>query len=188
MNAGTSVNNKPFTLRSNNGDVSDYIKQLDKNLIQLWGFHNNTRTEFLKLKKRFDSSEIDHSKLQNLNSSNYSHLTDTQKTDLTDGGATTLHKHSWFSDEDDTCYVISNNSHTIDTSYKSYVYSGTVSGIVTLPNATGTGRRYTLGNCVTSMVKLKAAGSETINDDNSQDLYQHESVDVLDFIVGKWII
>ena len=36
---------------------------------------------------------INHALLYNVNSSNYTHLTATNHTDLTDGGATTLHKH-----------------------------------------------------------------------------------------------
>lgn len=41
-----------------------------------------------------DGAQIDHAELANLNSTSYSHLTAAQKTDLTDGGATTLHTHT----------------------------------------------------------------------------------------------
>jgi hypothetical protein len=41
-----------------------------------------------------DGAQIDHEYLSNLNTSNYSHLTGAEKTDLTDGGDTTLHGHA----------------------------------------------------------------------------------------------
>jgi len=41
-----------------------------------------------------DESELDHSLLGSLNSTDYTHLTAANHTDLTDGNATTLHKHS----------------------------------------------------------------------------------------------
>jgi hypothetical protein len=40
-----------------------------------------------------DGAQIDHTGLSNLNSTTYTHLTAANHTDLTDGGATTLHKH-----------------------------------------------------------------------------------------------
>lgn len=40
-----------------------------------------------------DGAQIDHTGLSNLNSATYTHLTATNHTDLTDSGATTLHKH-----------------------------------------------------------------------------------------------
>lgn len=41
-----------------------------------------------------DIATRDHADLQNLNTASYSHLTAAQVTDLTDGGATTLHTHA----------------------------------------------------------------------------------------------
>lgn len=41
-----------------------------------------------------DGAQIDHTGLANLNSANYTHLTATNHTDLTDGGNSTLHYHS----------------------------------------------------------------------------------------------
>ena len=40
-----------------------------------------------------DGAQIDHTGLSNLNSTTYTHLTAANHTDLTDSGATTLHKH-----------------------------------------------------------------------------------------------
>jgi hypothetical protein len=40
-----------------------------------------------------DGAQIDHTGLSNLNSTTYTHLTSANHTDLTDSGATTLHKH-----------------------------------------------------------------------------------------------
>jgi hypothetical protein len=186
MNGSAQANNKPFTLRSNKGDVGDYIKQLDKNLLQLWGAHSQTRTEHLKLKKRVDNGEIDHASLENLNSTNYTHLSALNAEDLTDKGYTTLHKHQWY--DNTSVYIISGQTHTINTDYSQYVYSGTLSGVVTLPSATGSGRRFTLKNAVSSTVQLKGGGTQTIDGDLTQNLYEEESIDVIDIINGKWSI
>jgi hypothetical protein len=51
----------------------------------------NTENPF---QTRSDIQEINHADLQNLNTENYTHLTATQATDLTDGGETTLHSHA----------------------------------------------------------------------------------------------
>lgn len=58
-----------------------------------------------------DGAQIDHTGLSNLNSASYTHLTATNHTDLTDGGATTLHKHDHggmdgLSDDDHTQYTL----------------------------------------------------------------------------------
>lgn len=55
------------------------------------------------------ASGIDHALLNDLNSSSYTHLTAANATDLTDGGATTLHKHDHgnmdgLADDDHTQY------------------------------------------------------------------------------------
>lgn len=55
-----------------------------------------------------------HADLQNINTATYTHLTATNHTDLTDGGATTLHKHDHggqdgLADDDHTQYVLVTN-------------------------------------------------------------------------------
>jgi hypothetical protein len=178
--------NKPYTLRSNKGDVSDYVKQLEKNLLQLWNKHQYLNNEVDKLNNIITNGDINHSILDNLNSSTYSHLTATAKTDLTDGGFTVLHKHSWT--DSFSVYVITGTSHTINTTYNQYVYSGTSAGTINLPSATGSGNRFTIKNSTTNTVTIDGYSSQTIDDETTQDLYQEDSVDLLDFISGKWAV
>lgn len=57
------------------------------------------------------SSTVDHTGLLNLNSASYTHLTAANHTDLTDAGATTLHKHDHggmdgLADNDHTQYLL----------------------------------------------------------------------------------
>lgn len=59
-----------------------------------------------------DGGQIDHTTLSTLNSADYTHLTAANHTDLTDGGATTLHKHDHGNldgllDDDHTQYLTS---------------------------------------------------------------------------------
>lgn len=58
-----------------------------------------------------DGAQVDHTGLSNLNSETYTHLTAANHTDLTDAGATTLHKHDHggqdgLADDDHTGYAL----------------------------------------------------------------------------------
>jgi hypothetical protein len=71
---------------------------LTSNLIEVWyGIVGVGLGQSLPIHDHSDSDygggSVDHTDLTNLNSASYSHLTSTQKTDLTDGGGTTLHTH-----------------------------------------------------------------------------------------------
>lgn len=65
-----------------------------------------------------DGAQIDHTGLSNLNSTDYTHLTAANHTDLTDGGATTLHKHDHggmdgLTDDDHTQYFLADGTRSV---------------------------------------------------------------------------
>ena len=76
--------------------------KIDASIFDIYRILNWLRSEVEKVSKKItgiinqgvSSAILDHALLNNLNSTNYSHLTAADKTDLTDGGTTTLHSHA----------------------------------------------------------------------------------------------
>ena len=81
-----------------------------------------------------------HADLQNINTSAYTHLTQADHTDLTDGGATTLHKHDHgtqdgLGDDDHTQYLLASGSRALTGPIRLQGYT-----VATLPTAGTAGR------------------------------------------------
>jgi len=94
---------------------------------------------------------VDHSALGSLDSVNYTHLTAANHTDLTDGGATTLHKHDHgnmdgLSDNDHPQYddIIINRN--IQETTANYTLAAGYNGVVLGPFAVGNGFTFTIAD------------------------------------------
>jgi len=59
---------------------------------------------------------------------------------------------------------------------------------VDLPEATGSGRRYIIKNINTGTVTVDPDSTETIDGASSYDIPQWESITVVDYASGKWVI
>ena len=72
--------------------------KIDASIFDIYRILNWLRSEVEKVSKKITTiispGTLDHALLNNLNSTSYSHLTAADKTDLTDGGTTTLHSHA----------------------------------------------------------------------------------------------
>ena len=68
------------------------------------------------------------------------------------------------------------------------VVNATTAKTVTLLAATGSGRTRTVKNINTGEVTIDAAGSETIDGELTQPVGQWESIDLVDYASGKWMI
>ncbi len=85
----------------------------DNALFDIYRILNWLKIDIEKIRKivvtGISPSTVNHALLHNLNSASYTHLTAVNATDLTDGGATTLHKHDHgnldgLADDDHTQY------------------------------------------------------------------------------------
>lgn len=59
---------------------------------------------------------------------------------------------------------------------------------ITLPEATGSGRRYIIKNINTGIVTVDGDGSDTIDGETTQALSQWSSMQVVDYAANKWVI
>ena len=59
---------------------------------------------------------------------------------------------------------------------------------VTLPAATGSGKPFTIASINIGPVTLACNGAETVNGDATQTLYQWESMQVVDYAAGVWVV
>jgi len=77
--------------RKDDGRFDDWMYRLWKRIASTaglaWSLVDKTGSNLTDIETR------NHADLQNINTASYTHLSATNHTDLTDGGATTLHKH-----------------------------------------------------------------------------------------------
>ncbi len=59
---------------------------------------------------------------------------------------------------------------------------------VTLPAATGSGKKYTIKNINTGVVTIDGNAAETIDGDATQDLNQWDCAQIIDYAAGTWAI
>ena len=57
---------------------------------------------------------------------------------------------------------------------------------VTLPQATGSGRSYSIKNVNASDLTITPYGTNTIDGETSQTLHENESITICDYATGKW--
>jgi hypothetical protein len=60
--------------------------------------------------------------------------------------------------------------------------------LITLPAATGGGKRVTVKNVGAGSATLAGDGSDTIDGETTQTLTQYESLQVVDYAANKWAI
>ena len=68
------------------------------------------------------------------------------------------------------------------------VCNKTTAMTITLPVATGSGKKYIIANINTGQVTLDGDGSDTINGDPTQTIDQWASLTVVDYVANKWVI
>lgn len=112
---------------------------------------------------------VDHSQLNNLNSSSYTHLTSTNHTDLTDGGDSSLHFHS--SDRNRSNHTGTQSLSTISDAgtaasqnYSSGTWTPTFTGLTIVlggGSVSYSGRWQRIGNIVKFTVTITPSGGAT---------------------------
>ena len=78
-------------------------------------------------------------------------------------------------------YVITNADEVI-------VCNKTTAILITLPAATGSGKRVTIKNIGVGLATVDANSSETIDGETTQTLSQDDSIQVVDYAANKWAI
>lgn len=68
------------------------------------------------------------------------------------------------------------------------VCNSTTAFTVTLPDASGSGRRFHIKNINTGAVTIEGEGSDTIDDELNQVLGQYDCADVVDYADEKWVV
>jgi len=82
--------------------------------------------------------------------------------------------------------VVKNTNYTLTDLDCVVVFTATASA--TLPLATGSGQIYYIKNVGTGTVTITRSGSNTIDNETTQPISQWESVTLVDYLSGKWII
>lgn len=59
---------------------------------------------------------------------------------------------------------------------------------IELPTATGSNKEYKIKNIGAGVVTVNGLGAEVIDSANTKTLNQWDSVDIIDYIAGKWVI
>ena len=77
-------------------------------------------------------------------------------------------------------YDILDNDHTV-------ICNKTTAFTVTLPTAV-VGQRYNIKNINTGVVTLEGAGTDTIDGDANQSIYQWEDIQVQCYVANSWVI
>ncbi|MEY2702445.1 MAG: hypothetical protein RLY43_1078 [Bacteroidota bacterium] len=96
-----------------------------------------------------------------------------------------------------TTKAITGKGYSFNTVTKTTAYTATVADdhivcnsttafTITLPAATGTGKKFMISNINIGTVTIDANGAETIDGDTTQLCYQWESIPVIDYAVGAW--
>jgi hypothetical protein len=68
------------------------------------------------------------------------------------------------------------------------ICNSTTAFTVTLPSATGSGRRYKIKNINTGTITIDGDSSDTIDGSTTVNLIQWEAVQLVDYVANKWII
>jgi len=135
--------------------IAPYVYNADP--IALQQIINEQVMRFLK-----PDGQIRHDNLSSLNTTTYTHLTDANHTDLTDGGATTLHKHDHggqdgLADDDHTQYI----RHALSTAANDFLAG---SGSNTYIKKTLAETLTILGKAVASGLASLDASSKVVQD------------------------
>jgi hypothetical protein len=59
---------------------------------------------------------------------------------------------------------------------------------ITLPAATGSGKKYIVANINTGIATLDGNSTDLINGDQTQSIDQWASLTVVDYVANKWVI
>jgi hypothetical protein len=93
--------------------------------------------------------------------------------------ATTLHNLN----------ILEKTSNYTLTSSDDLVYANSASNFtLTLPDATGSGKVYYIKNVNTATITVDGDGSDTIDGETTQTVYENECLVVVDYVANKWMI
>src|SRR5512139_3748344 len=85
-------------------------------------------------------------------------------------------------------FVIKTDTYTATSNDELIVCNKATAMTINLPAATGTGKKFSIGNVNTGQVTVDGNGSETINGETTQLVDQWACMDIVDYASGKWII
>jgi len=80
------------------------------------------------------------------------------------------------------------SSYTIPATVQYVICNAGSTILVTLPASSGSGQKYEIKNICSGTAVVSGNGTDTIDDERAQELYQYECIQVLDISTGKWSI
>lgn len=83
---------------------------------------------------------------------------------------------------------VTSTSYTVGAIDSLVVVDSLVAVDIYIPSATGAGRVIKIGNVNTGLVTVHASGSDTINGETTQDIYEDSCMDIQDYKLNNWII
>lgn len=84
--------------------------------------------------------------------------------------------------------VTKTSTYTATTLDEVIICNKTTAMTINLPAATGSGQTYSVKSINTGAITVDANSSETIDGALTQVIYQWESITVVDYVTGAWII